>query len=593
MIKKKLKVIKWAINLAYVISSKTIIISFILIIALSIFPVLALKLNQIIISQLVDYISFKKINIKEIYINIVYLGIVFSIIGVSTKINSEFLYIVLYEKYYLGMQKLLMDSINELKFDNFLNKEIKDEINAIIKRAGSLNDFISSILSLLFKFLSFFFQVLILYSISIKLFFIVITLLFVIMYCNVTSLKNEREKCMDIRENERNSIYLQQLPSCQNISKEIRIFNSKNKIISQWEREYKKIEDYEKKQNMNIEIKTYLSSLSLHLIIACINLYGIYEVIKKNMTIDIFFTLFILYQGLIYLISEIAKTFVKADHSLFALERQKKIIDNLKSTKEVASIATAPNSDIIIEAQNLSFKYNQNIILKNLNFKIKKGEIIALIGENGSGKTTLTKLILGLYSPSKGILKFNNTCYSLYSSSYILTKIAIYLQDNYIFHATIGENIGFGNISKISDYDLIISSLDKSGGLDILNKMPKGLHTWLKRDVEQEGITLSGGEEQRVGIARLLMSNKELYIFDEPGASLDPIAEVEQLLSIRNNLQGKTIIFITHRIGLAKLANRIFVLDNGELIEEGTHEELFKQEGKYAQFYLQQSSWYN
>ena len=232
-------------------------------------------------------------------------------------------------------------------------------------------------------------------------------------------------------------------------------------------------------------------------------------------------------------------------------------------------------------------------ILKNINFKIKKGEIIALIGENGSGKTTLTKLILGLYPPSEGTLKFCNNCYFLYSTSYILSKIAIYLQDNYIFHATIQENIGFGNIKQISNHKLIVDSLYKSGGINILNKMPKGFDTWLKRDVNQEGVTLSGGEEQKIGIARLLISNKDIYIFDEPGASLDPISEVEQLFNIKNSLKEKTIIFITHRIGLAKLADRIFVLDKGELIEEGSHDKLFKQKGKYTEFYLQQSSWYD
>jgi len=133
----------------------------------------------------------------------------------------------------------------------------------------------------------------------------------------------------------------------------------------------------------------------------------------------------------------------------------------------------------------------------------------------------------------------------------------------------------------------------QKGGADKLpSRFLKGLEQWLMRDVIKDGAILSGGEKQRIAVSRAHMSDKEILIFDEPAAALDPIAEMKQFAAIREKIEGRTAILISHRVGFARLADRIFVLDKGRMAESGTHEELINQKGIYAKFFQEQSQWY-
>ena len=134
--------------------------------------------------------------------------------------------------------------------------------------------------------------------------------------------------------------------------------------------------------------------------------------------------------------------------------------------------------------------------------------------------------------------------------------------------------------------------MQKGGADKLLSKLPKGLEQWLLRTVKKDGAMLSGGEKQRVAVSRAYMSDKEVLIFDEPAAALDPIAEMKQFQAIREKIEGRTAILISHRVGFARLADRILVLDQGRLAESGTHEELMMHNGVYAKFFHEQAQWY-
>ena len=170
----------------------------------------------------------------------------------------------------------------------------------------------------------------------------------------------------------------------------------------------------------------------------------------------------------------------------------------------------------------------------------------------------------------------------------------MFFQNFYIFHATLRENIGFGDLKNVENEEKIRDAIEKSGVDKMLRDgiFPQGLDTWLDRKVKKDGVMLSGGQQQKVAVARAHMNDKDVIIFDEPAAALDPIAEMEQFYAIREKIAGRTAILISHRVGFARLADRILVLDNGRLVESGTHNELIKLGKVYASFYNEQASWY-
>ena len=169
----------------------------------------------------------------------------------------------------------------------------------------------------------------------------------------------------------------------------------------------------------------------------------------------------------------------------------------------------------------------------------------------------------------------------------------MFFQDFALFHASLRENVGYGDLKNIENREKITEALRKGGGMKLLERLPEGMETWLLKKVKKGSVNLSGGEQQKVAVSRAHMSDKDVLIFDEPASALDPIAEMEQFSAIQEKIQGRTAILISHRVGFARLADRIFVMDQGKLAEVGTHEELMEKQGIYSEFFQSQAEWYD
>lgn len=169
----------------------------------------------------------------------------------------------------------------------------------------------------------------------------------------------------------------------------------------------------------------------------------------------------------------------------------------------------------------------------------------------------------------------------------------MFFQDFALFHASLRENVGYGDLKNIENREKITEALRKGGGMKLLERLPEGMETWLLKKVKKGSVNLSGGEQQKVAVSRAHMSDKDVLIFDEPASALDPIAEMEQFSAIQEKIQGRTAILISHRVGFARLADRIFVMDQGKLAEVGTHEELMEKHGIYSEFFQSQAEWYD
>lgn len=245
-----------------------------------------------------------------------------------------------------------------------------------------------------------------------------------------------------------------------------------------------------------------------------------------------------------------------------------------------------------ITCERMSFTYpgSSQAVLSNIDFHIKPGERIALVGNNGSGKTTLIKLLLGLYEPTQGSIKVEGVDLKHADLTSWREKCTAIFQDFHKYHLSVKDNIGIGQIDKIDDYKHIIQAAKSSGADEMINQLAAGYDTFLGK--EFDGDELSQGQWQKIAIARAYIRDAELLILDEPTAALDPQAEVDIYKQFQDVSQEKTTIFISHRLGICKLADRIIVLHEGGIAEQGTHKQLMAENGHYANMYQLQSQWY-
>jgi len=248
-----------------------------------------------------------------------------------------------------------------------------------------------------------------------------------------------------------------------------------------------------------------------------------------------------------------------------------------------------------IQIKHLSFCYpgSNKSTVENINLTIQPGEMIALVGENGAGKTTLAKLLCRLYDPTSGTIAWNGKDLRSLPIAEVRSRIAVVMQDYARFPTTVRENVGFGNLIYLSDDIAINQAISEAGISAKVKSLSQGLETPLGKQLEG-GVDLSGGQWQRIAIARALMrlSTAEVLIFDEPTAALDPKTEHEIYSIFRQIAAGKTTIVISHRLGLAKIADRIAVMENGQIAEIGTHDELMELNEIYGSMFTRQASSY-
>ena len=256
-----------------------------------------------------------------------------------------------------------------------------------------------------------------------------------------------------------------------------------------------------------------------------------------------------------------------------------------------SNMPVSKKEGIIIENANFKYPNAENDSLKNINLEIKPGETVAIVGENGAGKTTLVKLLTGLYKPTNGSVKIGGTDVNEISYRSLFENVSGVFQKYQRYALTLGENIQIADFEN-DDREKIETVLYKNN----INKndketFPNGLETMLSR--EFDGVDLSGGQWQRVAIARGFYRECDIIVLDEPTASIDPLEESSIYKRFVEAAKEKTAVIVTHRMGSAKIAERIIVMREGEIAETGSHDELVRSGGIYAGMYSAQAGWYN
>ena len=246
-----------------------------------------------------------------------------------------------------------------------------------------------------------------------------------------------------------------------------------------------------------------------------------------------------------------------------------------------------------LSVENLSFHYpdTDRLILHNIAMTIRPGEIVALVGRNGSGKTTLTKLLCRLYDPDKGRITIDDIDLRDFKTGDLRREISVIYQDFGRYHMTARENILLGRPEFEANNPAIVIAAQWAGIHDKLIALPQGYDTVMSRTFA-DGAELSIGQWQKLALARAFVRDSQLILLDEPTSSLDAAAEFEFFEKFRDMAKGRSALIISHRFSTVRLADRIYVLEGGQLIEQGNHDELIALDGLYAHLYRQQASYY-
>lgn len=376
-----------------------------------------------------------------------------------------------------------------------------------------------------------------------------------------------------------------------NTGKEIRLYKEQNliehtatdKLLTDGEKLLKKASLHTAKSSSFVAILGALVGFGIYLFIGVKGLYGLFGIGSL-----------VLYCGsfmqIINGIMKMAVTFGKTAEMVPLVNYYFDIV-NIKDDMTYGAKELDLSDKFEIEFKNVSFKYPnmESYALKNINIKINNGEHLAVVGRNGSGKTTFIKLMCRLYDVTDGEILINGINIKEYSKESIISLYSVVFQDFKIFSTTLAQNI---STNEEYDKERLYDALDKANIKDRVLKMENKECTYLYKDLDKAGVEISGGEAQKLALARALYKDAPIVILDEPTAALDPIAEHEIYNRFNSFVENKTAIYISHRLSSCVFCDKIAVFDKSRLVESGTHQELLTAGEKYFELWNAQAKYY-
>ena len=401
--------------------------------------------------------------------------------------------------------------------------------------------------------------------------------------------KKQRQNLTDVAGHNNRFNYFYKLCKDSGASKDIRIYSMSDYFIKALASTLYQIEKtYSKYTHQCIAFDGITALLNLvREVIAYA--YLVYLVTTGRLTVSDFVFYFGIITGFSNWVSGLVFSFNQIEISCNECRAYRDYIESEDVADKGAEL-TSKNVDTI-EFKNVSYKYPSadEPTLKNINLKFKNGENIAIVGENGAGKTTLIKLLCGLYSAENGEILLNGTDVNTISKSSYFDLFAPIFQDYYFLPMTVQQNI---TASLDYDKDKLYSAFEKAGIADKINSLPQKENTLMDREVYKDAVDFSGGEKQKLLLAKAIYKDAPVLILDEPTAALDPIAENELYLKYNELTQGKLSFFISHRLSSTRFCDRILFMKDGQITESGTHGELMALKGAYYKMYQLQSYYY-
>lgn len=398
---------------------------------------------------------------------------------------------------------------------------------------------------------------------------------------------------VDVEKHQRYLDYIEDIYTNRDFASERQLFKVPKMLDNIWDKTFIIVEDLnhrlKRKNYIRMCISNIISYAGYAVVIGILCIF----LINKSISYGFFISIVITILRLMYTLSYTLTSYIAEMSRIKNFANDYYMFLELP-TKNEADIRQSNSSSIAfndLEFNNVTFKYpnTEKIILENLNFKLEKYKRYAFVGENGAGKSTITKLLLGLYEVGAGRITINGQDIKEYKYSDLKSLFSVAFQDYSKYEITVKDSVALG-VDITNDAE-VISAL-KFVGLD---SMFQKYNDFLDKELgklSEDSMELSGGQWQRLAVARTVLSNHSILVLDEVTAAIDPIQESEIYGLFEKTSRDKTTIFITHRLGATKFVDCIFVIGNGGVLEQGTHDELMKLDGKYANMYREQSRWY-
>ncbi|MDM0700063.1 ABC transporter ATP-binding protein [Clostridium perfringens] len=491
---------------------------------------------------------------------------------------------------------MISDKIMKMDFKNtedpeVLNK-IKSVMNAVMSNNTGVEGVYHTLLGLFGRLTAFvgYISIVLFLSPWILLFLIINVLISYALTMRVKKYEySQKEKAAD---KDRRTFYVFDTMYDFAYGKDIRIYDLKNILIDKFKKfRGERIDISNDVQEKQLKVK--IVDVILLVIRECV-VYGylIYNVLFTGMGIGDFTMYFSTINGF----GDWMKGILG---DLAHIKAQNMYLDDMREFLEIKSEDKEKTRDIPIDSsyeiefKNVSFKYpkTDKYIYKNLSLKIKKGQRLAIVGINGAGKTTFVKLLCRIYEPTSGEILINGVNIKDFSKEEYYKILSVVFQDIKTFAFTVAENVSLENLEDV-DREKVLHCIEKAGVGDKINSLQKGIDTSLLKILDGEGVELSGGENQKLALARALYKNGKIVILDEPTSALDAVAEYNIYKGFDELIGDKTAIYISHRLASTKFCDVIAFFENGEIVEYGTHEELLKKNGKYSDMFNIQAQYY-
>lgn len=412
--------------------------------------------------------------------------------------------------------------------------------------------------------------------------------------------KVDYEAFTDAEKYRRRADYLKEVLSARENIEERALFGYTKAINEVWFDRYEIARKIEYKADKKIFIRTKTASIITAFLSMAIALVLIVPAANKEITAGLYMSLgtaaFNLVQKMSWKLSSVMKEYSRNKMYLIDFSSFSRL-EEVRGSDELPDISVQEMPFESLEFKNVHFTYpgTDRKILNGLSMKLEKGRAYAFVGKNGAGKTTMTKLLTGLYDNYEGEILINGKALRSFTQEQLKAYFSLVYQDFAKYYLPIKDNVVLGNCGENLEKDkqrtLVEKALDSADMTEAIRKMPKGIDTPLGK-LTEDGIDLSGGQWQRLAIARNLISKAPIHILDEPTASLDPISESKVYELFKKVSKGKSTVLITHRLGAARIADQILVIDGGVVAECGSHDELLQKNGIYADMFKAQRSRY-
>ena len=404
-------------------------------------------------------------------------------------------------------------------------------------------------------------------------------------------------------EDERRANYYSSILSTKPYAKELRIFKLRDFFLGKWQAQFRKY-SYKKYQfEKKATILSHLPEMIEELLSTAIILYFLYRVNRNELAVSNFVFLYRImwsFTGNISSIIQVLTEELSQNYKYIKSYEEftgKVDKENLRKVSHYSlgkdSIVNGEFNQLVFDQVTYRYPVGEKNAVENLSFTLRKGEVVCLLGYNGSGKSTLSKLMCGILEDYGGSIRLNGMEISKMNREELYRYFGIGFQDFAKYSISLKENVGIGMVEKLSEDWEINKAMEKGNLKELVDRLPKGTDTILGKEYDPEGQDLSGGQWQRIILSRAYMGEPEILILDEPTASVDPIEEMRIIEYFRDIVQGKTALLISHRIGFARISDRICIMENGRIIEDGTHEELMNLHGRYYELFMSQKELYN